>query len=122
MITLFIHKSNRKNSKCEMINIVKYHNNNDSVIETIVSVVDKIITINNNYNTRVPFISWGMNKFGGRLLSSNKCGYYSIEQVINLVYTLIDFSDNTHGLTLNELYLNPSIKHLINKHYNQEVA
>lgn len=137
MITLFIKKSDRKNSKIEMINIVKEHTNAESVLESIISNTDKIISLQKKLGTKKLILNGHISRTfkdcsylnaNEKPFTYNEClaislkteHFSSIEQVINFLYVTIGFSDSVYGLSLKTVHESPSIKYLINKFYHSE--
>ncbi len=136
-ITLFYMKSNRKNAKMTMTNIVKEFNNSDSILNSINSELEKMLAIRKEFKNKNSIIvksyisktclvsketvvAKNYTHEQAITLATQKVEFFSIEQFINWLYTVIAFSNDLYGLSLEKVYKDPSIKYFINKFYHEE--
>ena len=135
-ITLFYHKSMRKNAKAEMSNIVNDRTNRSDVLKTIVNQLDTLFGVLEKFGTKKiiakAYISKdftglekevvnGKHTFNNMyMLKTGRQQFYSIEDFINFLYTVIGFSDSVYTLSLDDLYNDDSIRYFIQKYYTNK--
>ena len=136
-IFLMMYKSNRKNSKGEMIPIHELitHGENltdDRILSQIVNALDSVVAQSKKYNDILilsanVFVVREVKKkviMGECLYNDDlsyhfqKKQYYSIEQVINFIYYSVMLMYSYCKLSLADVYDNPSILYFVNKYYH----
>lgn len=134
-LTFFVYKSKRKNAKNEMIKKYIYDNvEKDRAAEKIVEIMQEIISALEKIGTsqfvlhpiacftapNTYYIDANKNNYTDPTpvtIRGEKRRWYSIEQVINLIYQYYMIINPLCKLHKKELFENPSIKYTIKKYY-----
>lgn len=139
-IVLMIYKSERKNSKGEMISIHELitHGENltdDRILSQIANALDAIVAQSKKYNNILILSAkvWTIRKQKKQAIMGtyeftdavpylfDRKQFYSIEQVINYLWTLVMIMYPYCTLSEESIHLDASIRYFINKYYNTEV-
>ena len=144
-ITMFLFKSNRKNSKCsEPVNVyhlIKTEGNDkkisdDRIISQFIGTIEDIIHKSKYFNNNLELSAYVSIEKNSSYINANndiyntteqmrynwqRVQFSSIEQCVNFIYSLYCLIYPYNKLNLrNTIYNNLSIKHLINEYYRKE--
>ena len=144
-ITMFLFKSNRKNSKCsEPVNVyhlIKTEGNDkkisdDRIISQFIGTIEDIIYKSKYFNNNLELSAYVSIEKNSSYINANndiyntteqmrynwqRVQFSSIEQCVNFIYSLYCLIYPYNKLNLrNTIYNNPSIKYLINEYYRKE--
>ena len=138
--SIFMYKSNRKNSQCEYFNIwhliSKNENkkiNDDSILNQLCSTIDHVLYFAKKYNNKLifkAFITTGKNATytdvnnkpynhieRNKYTLKEEC--FSFEEAINYIYNIYCLIYPYNTLSKNTIYNNSSIKNFINEYYKK---
>jgi hypothetical protein len=140
--SFFMYKSNRKNAKISDVISVNHlitnkdngKINDDRILQQFINTIEKVVYYTLDFNKHIE-ISCNLDYykqeqyknanneiyagFENNYMHFDRKTFYSIEQCINYIYSIYCFIYPYNTLSLsNTIYNNPSIKHLINKYYN----
>jgi len=141
--TFYMYKSSRKNCKCESFAIRHLISHNDdrklddkNIESYFVSTLEKIVYQSKKYNNYLEVAAY-MNfdkqcsfvnanndnyfTFDRIPLNIARKNYSSLENVINLLYSIFAIIYPYNKLCIESLYNNPSVKYLIDFYYHGEV-
>ena len=139
-IILMIYKSERKNSKVEMISIHDLITSggesltDDRILSQIVNALDAIVAQSKKYNSVLILSAnvWTIRKQKKQAITGtyeffdavhyhfDRRKFYSIEQVINYLWTLVMLMYPYCTLSEETIHLDSSIRYFISKYYERE--
>ena len=138
--SLFLYKSSRKNSKCELINVNHLINNKEDrkiddagIIEQLTGVLETSVYYFKNNNNHIEsricghvfkqsvYINANGQKYGSVddvNIDGDRVQFYSIEQYINYLYDKFALLYPYNTISRRELFNNSSVKYFINMYYH----